>query len=492
MALLKIRGEQIQNGAIVNAHLGEAIQESNLAINWNAHTEILQDRKVVDWVQLNALAAGGQSSLDVTAQIGASTPRATSSGSEEGVIVDTPKNRVMIRDNETGDPLLDAQDREIYGRLTYDAVGGAFTLSFYVNNGGVDESVTLPAGAVIDVQYRRRFNLLSVSEEFAANEKWVDGAADVTAHLNIQQLARDLYGATYSLDRDGEPNRDRGVGEEVTAARGAYPTLSDRLAALGSDAAGVATDLRTYTAELDDAGVLRGFAVSEANPASMNVVVNVDPGSGDAVAYTGQGYRVRLAAAQTLAIAAADPANPRIDLVILAADGSGVSVLAGTPGANPTAPALPSGAVALAEVYVAAGATSIVNANITDRRVWASTGTEVRQARGSRATLADRLSVALRPDGYLVDDAKIHRHRMYSTQLAAATDVVQMPAGEYFVLASGYDVTLEVFVNGQLQAPGISYSEQTDAQGRGTGVQFVSPLQAGDVVILRWTLPNAN
>lgn len=82
---------------------------------------------------------------------------------------------------------------------------------------------------------------------------------------------------------------------------------------------------------------------------------------------------------QVLAIAASDPGDPRIDVIALRVydddvDGSGNSyadleVIQGTPAASPSAPALPDGAIKLAEVTVGAGVTAITNANITDSRV---------------------------------------------------------------------------------------------------------------------------
>lgn len=73
----------------------------------------------------------------------------------------------------------------------------------------------------------------------------------------------------------------------------------------------------------------------------------------------------------------ADPANPRIDLVVGSiqdAQYAGVSnapvlqVITGTPNASPIVPAAPASTVVLAQVLVGAGVTSIVTANITDKR----------------------------------------------------------------------------------------------------------------------------
>jgi hypothetical protein len=81
-----------------------------------------------------------------------------------------------------------------------------------------------------------------------------------------------------------------------------------------------------------------------------------------------------------LAIAAADPTNPRNDLVVAqvrdsnyseAAADARLTVITGTPAASPADPSLTSypNCVVLARVRVNAATSSIVNANITDLRV---------------------------------------------------------------------------------------------------------------------------
>jgi hypothetical protein len=89
-------------------------------------------------------------------------------------------------------------------------------------------------------------------------------------------------------------------------------------------------------------------------------------------------------ALETKTIAAADPTNPRRDLVcavvtdsVYAVDGTpntqNIRVLTGTPAGSPVDPAIPgtwSAYQLLARVAVAANATSILNANITDLRTF--------------------------------------------------------------------------------------------------------------------------
>lgn len=80
---------------------------------------------------------------------------------------------------------------------------------------------------------------------------------------------------------------------------------------------------------------------------------------------------------QYLALSAADATNPRFDLIVArvqdaaysgATNAASVAVVTGTPGPSPAEPSVPANSLVLARVSVAAGATSITNANITDRR----------------------------------------------------------------------------------------------------------------------------
>lgn len=86
-------------------------------------------------------------------------------------------------------------------------------------------------------------------------------------------------------------------------------------------------------------------------------------------------------AEETLPIAAADVTNPRIDLVILRLDWTNrnilLAVLQGTPAVTPVAPALTQNSsrweIALAQVQVNAGVSTIASVNVTDKRIFADT-----------------------------------------------------------------------------------------------------------------------
>jgi hypothetical protein len=99
-------------------------------------------------------------------------------------------------------------------------------------------------------------------------------------------------------------------------------------------------------------------------------------------AFTAQGHYVAYNdASVTLTIAAADPTNPRIDVVYVSVQdafyaGSNNQVVfgvaTGVPSGTPAVPSIPANSTALAQVAVAANATSITNSNITDKRTLAT------------------------------------------------------------------------------------------------------------------------
>lgn len=137
-------------------------------------------------------------------------------------------------------------------------------------------------------------------------------------------------------------------------------------------------------------GGVNDFRVTQQGGGSMSVNVGVAgvlmravlPGDGQ-----GGTERYEYSGAQLNAlVAAADPTNPRIDVVTLAPQASvdtnipQVLIVKGTPTAGASfgnrlgAPALPAGRVWLADILVSAGATSILTGFIQDRRSYPFSG----------------------------------------------------------------------------------------------------------------------
>ncbi|MNV17260.1 hypothetical protein D3C71_1080440 [compost metagenome] len=261
MAITRIRGGQIHDrtilgikiaqGVLSNEHIaaGAEIDESKLNIDWEGKgVDILSSKKVIDYIQVSGTVVDGLNSVNVTALniFGGSTPTHAVSDPDlaaEGIIIDAPKNKVALRDSVTGDPILDSHGHEVFGRMTYDDGNSIYVLKFYTEENGnilatpvqgiVEVEFTMPDNQIIDWQYAQRFNLQTVNEMFAANEKFVEGAADATAHLNIEQLAKDLYGGNFTLGRDGNARLVKSVIEQVSdetsRAQIAEATLQDAI-----------------------------------------------------------------------------------------------------------------------------------------------------------------------------------------------------------------------------------------------------------------------
>lgn len=122
------------------------------------------------------------------------------------------------------------------------------------------------------------------------------------------------------------------------------------------------------------------LAVTQTGSPSMAVLVRsgecVIPGTEGAKQ---GGYGAGNDADVTLAIAAAHATLARIDIVIFrvrdtfysgGVDSAVLEVVTGTPAGSPSAPATPANSLLLAQVAVGAAVSSIVNANITDTRIW--------------------------------------------------------------------------------------------------------------------------
>lgn len=132
-------------------------------------------------------------------------------------------------------------------------------------------------------------------------------------------------------------------------------------------------------------GVVYGFAVAQRG-AGANMSVDIAKGAavifGDDNEQQGT-YGVVNDATTNVVIAAADPTNPRIDLVVARVRDSfysggtnawAMEIVQGTAAGSPVDPAVPNGTLTLARVAIAAAAGSILNANITDLRPFTPVG----------------------------------------------------------------------------------------------------------------------
>jgi hypothetical protein len=151
---------------------------------------------------------------------------------------------------------------------------------------------------------------------------------------------------------------------------GTYPAESDRL---------------TQQALYNTTGIIgtASLAVTQNSPVGMSVRVAAGWAAIIGTTQTNMGaYVAYNDATEVLTITAADPTNPRIDRVVATVRDAYYSgsdndvifqVIAGTPAGSPVAPTTPANSISLATIAVAAAATQIVTANITDTRVATTT-----------------------------------------------------------------------------------------------------------------------
>lgn len=122
----------------------------------------------------------------------------------------------------------------------------------------------------------------------------------------------------------------------------------------------------TYKGSIDAnfavlARVGQRYAPRAADVPAMSVVV--DPG------YIFDGVTLTANSLQTVTVTAAPGSpNSRIDRIVVDRLTGVASIITGTPGVSPTAPAITSGKVPVAQVAVGTSVTTIINANITDER----------------------------------------------------------------------------------------------------------------------------
>lgn len=480
MPLMKLRGEQLKEGIIRNSHLAERILEANLDINWAGHyRQALQARKLVDFVQVNGVTVpAGTGEVDLTAlgKIPASDPRATSNDLQtEGVIIDAPKNKAPLRNASTGEPVLGPNNEEVYGRVVFE--DGAFKLKLVYFDGTQEVAFAPSADLTIDFQYARRFNLADVDELFAANEKFVEGAADITAQLNIVQLAKDIYGAGYQLDRTGSAKLAKSlveqIAEEKARAQAAEQALDDRIDAetlarqqaitsLIADLASTATGKGASMIGIEDAaGKFAATTVEGALLELKNDIAALAGGSAQSIS----DLDARLDAVEAEIATARgtyDSLDARLDAIEanLASEASTIRGELNTAVSN-----LQSAIDQETSARQAA-----------DQSLQAAINNEVSRAQAAEANLQSQIAS-------LQSDYNAHKltHYKVVVTVTEATSVASLPADKpAFVPGNN---SLDVYLNGVLQEAGVNYAELPD----GRGVDFAPEvLQPGDKVIFRY------
>ena len=254
------RGEQLRSRILRDSHFDEnnKINENKVNILFHNHREILEDTKVDVFVQSNDAVVAGLSTLDITSTIGGKA--VATDESVEGVVLGS---KVELRQAGSEDfPFIDADGDRVYGKLRYDDVtdpgNPKYFLDFFSlqpdgSGGEIETAYTFAPDAVnTDFRYVLRTNLsvIPVDALVQGGAGFVEGATDANAYMNLNQLMRDVYGASGSLDNDGNANLASSVtdqlAKEVQDRTDADQALLDNLAstaeAEGASLVGVVTD----------------------------------------------------------------------------------------------------------------------------------------------------------------------------------------------------------------------------------------------------------
>jgi hypothetical protein len=176
----------------------------------------------------------------------------------------------------------------------------------------------------------------------------------------------------------------------------------------------VGSTLESHTSTLIEAtgnGVITGLTVTA--QATPNMTVAVATGT----VHMPEGKRFTPVANSALAITAANITNPRKDIVYVSSTGI-ISYLAGTAAASPVAPNVPAGGLLLAEISVAANATTIVSADITDKRLIKNNNNNLQS---QLADITNYQSVTAVSNIYTLDLSKTENFLIETTDTNAKT-----------------------------------------------------------------------
>lgn len=501
MAISRIRGEQIRKGVLANNHIANdaAIEEGKLDINWAGHYQnTLETKKVIDYVQVGNKVVGEATEYNLTTNGIIVGGNVTSSlTTEEGVITDAPYNQVVIRDAMTGDAVIDEEGEEVYGRLVHDGVD--FKVVFY--SPGTDEEgktietpFTMPVNQEIDFQYMERFNLKTVSELFAANEKFVAGAADITAFQNIEQLAKDLYGAGYTLDRDGKGNLELSIQEQITKeiqerkeANEAIVTDLSTQAAAGKGANLIGVEdadnkflggtVEAVLAELKDAMDQFKTDLGSIENGKGASLIGVEDAQGY---FEGTTVEEVLTELSERATNLEQGSNAEVDN----AKGRDADTASGK--------FLIKDFATLEERLVEIETVVDEEAGDKEERT-AALEKEVNDARGSEVSVEARLGKSLNDNGTLKVGTQIHSHYRARYQAVGGEGEVSLAMFNKADLPNFQvgDDSLEVFINGQLQEPGLNYLEGEAGNKVTFDLGDGTVLEPTDIVQIKYYVNNA-
>lgn len=268
----------------------------------------------------------------------------------------------------TGLNKLPSQAENNRGSRNYGVAGGAanaYTLTLaHVSAyaGGQDVYLEIPATLA-----NTGASTLNVSGIGAVAIVYPDNTALASGELPVGSIAHLKYSATLT--------KWILISSAIASHSGAVAALAAQVAAETAqglaEVAQAAAETAETGAETAETNInnSRQFYAHEAATPDLTVVLNAGT--------VQNGTTVTTVAEQTTAAFTAPSGNPRIDRIVIDEVTGVYSVVAGSEAASPTAPAIPIGKIAIAQVLLdnSPATTEITNSLITDERTYAYTST---------------------------------------------------------------------------------------------------------------------
>lgn len=160
--LLRIKAGQLGLQSIGDEHINPLAPISEAKLNLDFSTSALNTaisgvttKKLLSYVGIQGvLSSGTNTSKIITTEILGVSPSGVPGGNQgqAGIVTTTPNNKVQIRASATQQPFeATPGGPDVYGRIT--EAGGAYTLSYFYDDNGVETAFTMPTDVGIDILY---------------------------------------------------------------------------------------------------------------------------------------------------------------------------------------------------------------------------------------------------------------------------------------------------------------------------------------------------
>lgn len=209
MSLQTLSGKQIRAKSITDLHIASKLSESVLDIRWEdpAHAQaILKNKSITDYIQFGSALEVLQGESEKTIQFALDVSTVT----VPGVIVGEP---LRFR-TDSGD-ILSHDGKEVKAIIKEKVSGSAgafdYKIAFYQADGLTP--YVFEEALRIEFLYPVKTTLWDAVENFASNERFVDGAIDIATKMKVEQLVADIFGEGYDFTGNGSAS----LGETIVA-----------------------------------------------------------------------------------------------------------------------------------------------------------------------------------------------------------------------------------------------------------------------------------